>query len=48
MKFGTRMEQKMLHQMKPRSSQSDIALKIKAGIKLRLAYDLEFDLESNV
>ncbi len=48
MKFGTFIEQKMLYRMTTRSSQSDVAFKVKPKVKLRSINDFEFDLESNI
>ncbi len=47
MKFGTIIKQKMLYQMTPRLSQSDVAFKVKLKVKLRSINGLEFELKSN-
>ncbi len=48
MKFGKLIEQKILYQMSPSLSQSNMAFKFKPKVKLTLINDIEFDLESNV
>ena len=45
MKFGTFIEQKMLYRMPPRSSISDIVIKVKLKVTEN---DLAFDLGNNV